>query len=238
MAYRRSRRRIFRKRLINVRRNMLIKGYSGNRLGRFNTARAAIGDKVHYFKRSAYFESFITSSTNTVGVKTNGARGDICRLSDVPSYTEFTALFDQYKILKVVVKLMPRGNVSEDAQQTGIAQSSFANIWAVVDKDDNTAPASVAQILQYSKVKQRRTNQTLTLVFTPSQLREVYNNGITTGYGVDMKPKWLDCASPDVQHFGYKTLLEGPNCNTTFPSTVTCVYDMKITYYLAFKNVI
>lgn len=196
-----------------------------------------IPNMVHYFKRTAYFPNFLVSSMSG-GTGTAGARADILRLQDVPNYTEFTALFDQYKILKVVVKLMPRGNVSEVSVSGSTNQASFQNIYAVVDKDDSSTPSSVSQMLEYSKVKIRRSHQQLKLIFTPASLAETYNNGITSGYAMNMKPKWLDCSYSGIQHYGYKTYLEPPNVSPLVSLPVTTTYDCLVTYYLAFQNVI
>lgn len=161
----------------------------------------------------------------------------VFRLADLPNYTEFTALFDRYMITKVKAQLLPRGNVSEVSQQTGVAQNTISNIWSAIDYDDATAPANLATILQYGNNRHRRTTQTLTNVLAPKILSETYNNGITTAYSPSSKSKWVDCDNPNVQHFGVKVWLDAPPTplTGTYSGQINCVYDLKVDYYVAFK---
>lgn len=53
--------------------------------------------------------------------------------------------------------------------------------------------------------------------------------GTTNNMAIPKKNQWIDIASSDVPHFGLKGIIT--------PSSVALAFDVKIDYYMAFKNV-
>lgn len=174
---------------------------------------------IHYFKRTAYYSGFISGSTL---LDTYGSL--IFQLQNVPNAGEFTSLFDQYMIKGVKVVFMPRANSAEIGTNQGLVK-----FFTAIDRDDNTAPTSIAQLLQYENMKCTASNRDHSRYFAPRVAKTVYNTALTSGFG-QAGPTWLDCDNAAVPHYGIKYALQQlPAGNQS--------YDIKVTYYLAFKNV-
>lgn len=173
---------------------------------------------VHYFKRTLYASGAIAGSSIT---DVFGATG--FQLSSLPNYTEFTALFDMYKITGVKVTYMPRANSAEAGTNQGLVK-----FFSVIDYDDTTAPTAINDLLQYESLKVSNSSRDHTRFLKPKIARAIYQSGVSTAYGASTG--WIDCDNASVPHYGLKYALQQlPSGNQSF--------DVKITYYLAFKNV-
>lgn len=178
----------------------------------------AIGSKIHYFKRTAYYSGFVTGSTV---IDTLGSL--IFQLQNVPNAGEFQALFDQYRINGVKVVFMPRANSAEAGTNQGLVK-----FFSCIDYDDNTAPTSINDILQYENMKCTNVTRDHKRYLVPKIAREVYNSATTTAYSSGTG--WIDCTNAAVPHYGIKYALQ------QLPAGAQSM-DIKVTYYLAFKNV-
>lgn len=176
------------------------------------------GRRVHYFKRTAYYSGFISGSTL---VDTYGALQ--FALSQVPNNGEFTALFDQYKINGVRVRLSPRANSAEIGTNQGLIK-----MFTAIDYNDITAPTAINDLLQYENCKATSSNREHVRYLKPKVEKAVYQSALVTGYGAGTA--WIDTANPSVPHYGLKFALQQlPAGNQS--------YDVQVTYYLAFKQV-
>lgn len=176
------------------------------------------GSKVHYFKRTAYYSGSISGSTV---LDTFGATAFALNLC--PNYTEFTTLFDMYKICAVKVSYMPRANSAEVGTNQGLVK-----FFTVVDYDDSNNPTSINELLQYESLKTTNTTKDHNRYLKPKLAKALYQSAVSTAYGATRG--WIDCENPGVPHYGLKYALQ------TLP-TGNQSYDVKVTYYLAFKNV-
>lgn len=207
---RRLRVRVVRRRRINAVRRPI---------GRTLVTKKLMGSKVHYFKRTAFYSGFITGSTLT---DVTGALQ--FQLNSLPNYTEFTNLFDMYRINGVKVTLMPRGNSAEVGTNQGLVK-----LFSVIDYDDNIAPAALTEVLQYESLKTTNTSRDHKRYIKPKLSRVLYQPGAVNAYGASNG--WIDCTNPQVPHYGMKYVLQ------QLPAGAQS-YDCKITFYLAFKNVV
>ena len=98
---------------------------------------------VHYFKRSFYVSSDLLS---TGGVSLNFAKS--YNLNQLPGSTEFSNLFDQYRINLIKVRWMPRANSAEL-----FANNTIGSLFSVIDYDDATSPGGINELMQYQKSK-------------------------------------------------------------------------------------
>lgn len=180
---------------------------------------------VQYFKRSVYVPG-ATQANSTATVYGSS----IFNLNAIPNATEFTNLYDQYKINLVKFQLIPRGNASDIQNGTTTGQSM--GVFSAIDYDDNTAPTSIDELMQYQNMKMTRSHQIHKRVFKP---RARINIVGAAGAGVNgqifgSRNPWIDCNAPTVPHYCLKWALQQlPN---GFQD-----YDLKVDYYLAFKNV-
>lgn len=176
-----------------------------------NKMRMGLRQPVQYFKRTVYLPAFIVSSTAV-----NVPFVNSFSLADVPNATEFTTLYDQYKITGIQFKLYPRFN-SVDQNLSG------GRIWTVLDYDDSNLPATINELCQYQNVKCTNTSQIHSRYLKPK-----FN--LTTGSAnVPQSKFWIDVASTSVPYRGIKGIIE--------PTSASVAYDCKLTYYLAMKNV-
>lgn len=170
---------------------------------------------IHTFKRTLFETSvFSIGAAAVYGVRT-------FNLNQLPSASEFTVLFDQYRIDKIKVVFMPRG----DSAEAG-TNNNNTKLFTVLDYDDDTAVASIDALCQYENVKCSSVLKDHTRVLVPKFANAVYQSAVATAYGPSTG--WLDCNNSTVPHYGIKygvSAVAGAN-----------IVDIKTTYYLSFKN--
>lgn len=178
---------------------------------------------IQYFKRSAYFSGWAANNTTADNFLVTFAT-----LNSVPNASDFTTLYDQFRINGVKFTLIPRGNQSDIGTASGtVAQS--VGVFSVIDYDDSNALTSLGQALQYQNMKMTRSHQIHSRYFKP---RIMTSADATTGIVMANNTRgWLDVATgADVKHLGIKYVLQqSPNSSQQF--------DLKVDYYLAFKCV-
>lgn len=173
---------------------------------------------TYRFKRTLYVDNYITCS-NTSDV----AFSFIPNLAQLPSSTDFTAMFDQYKISGVAIKIIPRFNVLA-ATANGSSQ-----ILTCVDYDAN-GPSTLSAIQQYQSMKLTRGTSIHRRYIKPAILVQAYQGVTSTGY----LPKWntwIDANDNAVPHYG----LYGVVPAAAGGSQIT--YDLEATFYVQCKYV-
>ncbi len=141
------------------------------------------------------------------------------QLSDLPSYTEFTALFDQYKFSEVEIRFLPVATVS-----SGLATAVSTQLYSTVDFDDGTA-GSVSALQQYETCQVTPATQELTVRLAPRVALAAYAGAFTSYANVS---SWLDVGSPSVQHYGFKVACNTENIVGATPQIwkVVCRYTI------------
>lgn len=209
-----------------LRRRLLARKPLRRRLNRL-APRSRIAQPVQFFKRTTYTNAFLTTSTTAPSFK------DLeFKLSDVPNFTEFTALYDQYCIKGVKVVFMPRFNVALSNSIDPLnypVSSQIPQVWSILDYD-GANPTTQNAMLQYQNLKITKGTSYHNRYVIPAVVNEVYNSPTTTAYA-PKKKVWLDSANTSVPHYGMTVMV--PEANTSS----SAAWDVKITYYLAFKNV-
>lgn len=192
------------------------------------------GAGVHYFRRR-YVVANITSTTSGAGVQSNAAGAMSFSLSGLPNASEFTALFDQYKIMKVKLDFIPFG----DNVNLPISTMSGANalvspggpLITAIDYDDSNVPTAASDLLQYQASRVVPVPKRLKMTLRPKFAIEVYRSTVATGYGA--RSGWLDCANPDIPHYGVKYYMNAPSA---LNSSMT--YQVWATVFIGCKGVI
>lgn len=161
--------------------------------------------------RSPQLHSFSRMTSNfqiTLPANSSFSNGSILfQLDQLVNHTEFTALFDQYKITKVVMyfKLHTNPYMIYATQYTpgtlAAAPVTFPTLWLHNDKDDSTAMArSEFQERQKTFRRVLEPNKIIKWTCRPTILAQLYRTAATTGYA----PKYgqfIDCAQPNVPHY-------------------------------------
>ena len=139
------------------------------------------------------------------------------RLDTLPSYTDFTNLFDMYRITKIEVHYNPEYTELTDAALVSNAVNVYFN--TAIDLADVSAPTTVDDILQYQQ-----------LVSTP----------ITKAHSRSWRPTilmggsipcscWVPTSNPSERHYALKYGI---------PATgVAMTFRCRIRFHLEFANV-
>lgn len=154
----------------------------------------------------------------------------IFTLDSVPAYTEFTALFDQYRIMWVRVDFFPSSQMREVVVNNNYDTPPF---FTAIDYDDGIAPASLDALMQYANCRRhQQLDKKFSVFIRPRCLGMVYLTAIATAYQLAPYGSWLDCATANVPHYG---LHYGCGPVALVQGDVT-LYNFTVTYCLEFKN--
>lgn len=160
------------------------------------------------------------------------------QLADLPNYTEFTSLFDQYKIggikYRWVINRNPDygGAVVSNVYNTAV-QGQYPRIMWVQDYDNITGvPANFAELQQYSKMKEIYLTPdrpyTRWFFFKPARQAVEYEGAVNSSY----RPTWkgfIDCASDSAPHCSIRYF--GDSLSSNMQLRLECWY------YMVFKHV-
>lgn len=148
------------------------------------------------------------------------------QLDSLQNYNEFAALYDTYRINKVLVKFIPR------TTDNALGAGERGNFYSCIDYNDDTAfvaSSAISSIQERDNVRKTRTTQIHARCFRPAVAVAAYRSGATNGYCPKWK-QWIDMSNPDVQHFGLKIVVDNRD-------DLVLTYDVYFTFYMSFKNV-
>lgn len=188
-----------------------------------SVAKANRGREVYYFKRHA------ANETDMVGLPASAPllRTYQFSLNSVTASTDFTNLFDMYKITFVQVKFFLV--IDPSAQAAAVAR--YPRMWWTRDYDDaNTL--SINQIRERSKCGTALLTpaKPITINVRPAIATEVFRTALSSGYAPKWR-QWIDCDQPDVSHYGLKIAIDDLT-NTNYR------VQHEIKYWFAMKNVV
>lgn len=123
------------------------------------------------------------------------------RLDQLPSYAEFTSLFDQYRIRGVRLwGLLTRYNVNTASGAIGTVPIR-TQFLTVSDYDDGTPLAATTDYYQYSNV--RASTRAPKRFIRPRPAAAMYGGAFSKFASVNNRV-WIDSANPDVLYYGVK----------------------------------
>lgn len=149
------------------------------------------------------------------------------QLNEVPNYTDFTSLFDQYKITHAQFKFIPHFNVGQ--VPLGPQNTQVARICTVIDQDDDTNPTGLATLLQYSSLEESLLDKERVRNFKPRPVVQTYRTSTSTGYMAPDDAVWIDAAQADVPHYCGKALICDTTASADNPRTLTIMCTVWIT---------
>lgn len=200
------------------------------RVYRKRTARSAklmrvsrgITSKVHSFKR------LFTNPSSIIGnaVHNPYVASWTFGLNNVVNATDFSNLYDQYRVLYVVCKYYLK--IDPSAQTA--ATASFPRMYWYRDLDDSAPPSSLNEIRENGKCKiaVMHPNRPVTIAYKPNTLATMYLTALANTYS----PKWgqwIDMANTNVPHYGHKWAIDDLT-NTNYR------VDTEITVYFQCRN--
>lgn len=181
-----------------------------------NMSNRGESNKVYRFVRQTENVGWLVSSAS-VPTFTSYAPS----LAGVAGYTDFTALFDQYRFVQVEIWLVPRvTSNSSNAANTGLLSS-------VVDYDDANNLTSTSAAMEYASCITTSGNMGHYHKFVPHTAVAAYSGAFTSYQNSSMQ--WIDVASTGVLYYGLKTAWTATD--------VVYDYDLVTRYVLEFRNV-
>lgn len=159
----------------------------------------------------------------------------VFRLNDVNNNTEFTVLFDSFRITGVSVKITYAIDTAAIPIGGGTAAMSIPSIYSVEDYDDGTLINNLNEIQDFStmKVSKLSNERVVTRYVKPrAALYSYKTSGTTFGYAQAPTTQWFDCTNNDTEYYGLKFWLSNIHGNTTKVPAI----KVETAYYLEFKN--
>lgn len=179
-----------------------------------------IRQKVHNFTRSQYISAITQNPQTAVAMAFN------FKLSDLTNYSEFTNLYDQYRIKAVAFEILP--NVTGNDGNPNTSQILLPFIHTAIDHNDSSAP-TIDAIMQYKNYKRTRSHLVHRRYFKPAVASMNYNTVTTTSYTARFG-QWIDTDDAATPHYGLKLFIDAPGPNQTL------YYRVFVKYYLQFKD--
>jgi hypothetical protein len=134
--------------------------------------------------------------------------------SEIPAYSEFSNLFDQYRINKIRFQMIPMMTVNNVQAVAGSgAGASMGNpgiIGSVLDYDDANLLGNLTDYEQYPSWKFCRAVGTCGVdrTFVPGCLLPIVTAGGSLQAGPVKKKQWIDMGQPNASHFGIKIYMD------------------------------
>jgi len=211
----------------------------GKHAYRFNTmARSLCPNHLTVHQYVGQFNS-ASASVNNVGSATNVAQyitqssstftyfAIPFRLDDIPQVATYAALFDRYKIKKVIVHFKPMfnvGDVKTDQSAIGFPQTFLTTI----DYDDANVPTSLDVVRDYQMCREHNFYKPFSIELTPKIAISAYNGSFGAFANTS---SYIDIASANVQHYGIKGAL------SVAQSTIGQAWTVSAEYIIDFKNI-
>lgn len=179
--------------------------------------------RVMTFKRMSSSND-VVMSTDSLG---NYSVGVQFTLADLPNYTEFTSLFQSYRIKKVVVRYIPL-NGSSGVSGTGGALSLNTGLCATVIDYNDASTATLAALQEFRTCKIWNMYRQHSRTIYPKVANEVYISGVSTGYSDGSNP-WCSTNSASIPHYGFKVSIGAA------PASVA-IGRLQYTYYIQVRD--
>jgi hypothetical protein len=171
-------------------------------------------NKVYTFVRSL-------STTLSVTTTVDSTFAYAFSLGSFGDSTDFTNLFDAYRIQQVRVSFTPLAVVA------GVVPS---NIHTVIDYDDNNV-ISVAAMQEYESYQVDNLLNSFSRVLNPHAANAAYS-GAFTSFSQMPKSTWCDVASPNILYYGLKGIIPA----SVFSGGPLTIFEVTTTAILQFKN--
>lgn len=165
----------------------------------------------------------------TFNVGTTLMYGQEFKFADMPNSSEFSNLFDMYKINAIKITFVPTAT-GADANPNS-TQIFMPNLLSVLDYTDAAQPSGINELMQYPNCKRTKLTRTHTRYFKPRVLRDVVGQGAATGF--ESKPWPYVSFGVDVTGYGIKWGLD----QVFNVASGGIGVDRYVTYYFSCKNV-
>lgn len=154
-------------------------------------------------------------------------------LADLPQSASYTALYDQYRFERILLRLIPVSNVIDN--HTTSAVNTVQNpTHLVADFDDDGALGSENAALEYDQICTIMPYSGIEVEFVPHVAAAAFAGGAFSGYLIrPSTDDWVDVANTGVKFYGVKAWVGSLQATATSIAGWT-VYAQ---YTVSFKNI-
>lgn len=228
-SYRSNSRRVYKRRNVTVARPRRLARANRSRIGRRKAA------PVHNYSRRDANTVSISIPIGSSAV----SYGQTFTLDRLVNATEFQALYDQYKVWKIVLEFKMHTNsyvsqVTDGGAAAALAPVSFPTLYIFNDHDDVSAP-TLNDMKERASAKRflMAPNKIIRWTIRPSILVLGYRSALTNTFSPAYN-KWVDMTNMDVPYFGLKCYLDNDGVNVVGQAMVM---KMEAKYYFSCKDV-
>lgn len=163
---------------------------------------------VHKFKQTITGSVMLFGNDNISQVAAAQNIATYFSLSMCGNSGQITSLYDVYRIRKVVFKMYPQINFVASVDSVA-AVSTSGCIATLVDTDDGTALASLAEHMQYDSCRVQGAHTMTPIIRTiyPKTQGLTYDGATQVGSS-EPNTKWIDCGVPGARYYGVKIHVE------------------------------
>lgn len=172
--------------------------------------------------KKSFFLGNIAPQTSSV---LNNSGSASFKLNSLAELITLAGTFEQYRICGARIFINPQQNSSAVGTTTGLG-----NIYMFTDYNDVTAP-SFQECMQRQYVKIKRMDRPFSYYIKSPRVNDALWNNSTSafsGYQIAPKNQWVNTASANVEHYGWKWYAD--NMSANFYATVY------VTLYVQFKD--
>lgn len=190
-----------------VRRRKYSRSY--NQMARSSRGQASVYRGTRYARRHHQFARTVQLPDITVSGSTVNA-GYGFTFDQLQNFSEFSALFDEYRIKGVKLTFVPSWNSGEIFQAPGYL---MPNIHTAIDLNDSTAVAPL-DLMEYDTYRMRQLSGPVSVFVRPCALADIGSLSIRGNFG--RKFIKLDAGGMSVTHYGIKASVDGINSTYNF----------------------
>lgn len=152
-------------------------------------------------------------------------------LASLPNYTEFTTLFDHYRINYIDLLWVYSKNTAESNNYT-TDKHQMPMLLTAIDKNDAVA-MDEASLMQYPSFRVDQLDRPIRRRIYPKPTVAAYSGAFTSYMSPTGNP-WIDTQSPGVQYYGCKFIIKCPESYAT--SAPLGVLSCYAKYNMSFKG--
>lgn len=157
------------------------------------------------------------------------------RAVDMAEWSQFAAVFDEYKITNLKYTFRPR-YTNYDVQDTAVGSFPVCTAHVIKDPASTMIPTgaynatTLNTFLENGKVKSHTLTRPLNVSFRPKILTQDFGGGSAS---TAIPSKWIRTTEDGVIHRGFHMFLQNNNLAST---NVTVLLDVFITYSISFRG--
>jgi len=142
-------------------------------------------------------------------------------LNQLSNFSEFTNLFDQYRIVQVTVTFVPTSQVSTSSP-----------LVTFIDRDDASTLTAVTQCYEFPSCQISESGCLVERTFTPRPATAAYS-GVFTSFTSASAKIWIDAASAGVLYYGlkwYNTAQTGNNTSINWDIVINLTMQFQFVH--------